>query len=209
MKTVLIGALAMTAPLAVNAQELNYFGSVDITSNYTVAGVTQTNDNPALQAYLEAEMNGFYFGVFATNVEFGTNDNLEVDLSVGYRHDFEGGQYLDVGYARYFFDGVTGNCCGEIYGVFGTPFSDAIWGELYVAYDPNAKTWDRSVTLGGVISDTVEVSATLGESDVFGTEYWDAGATFNLTDRVSADLRYVGASTGDVGLVAGLSIALF
>ncbi|MDC0738609.1 TorF family putative porin [Cognatishimia sp. SS12] len=208
MKAALFGAALLAAPIAATAEELSFFASVDIVTDNLVAGTTQTSNGPAIQPYLSIGYGGAYLGIFATNVDFGTNDSAEVDVSLGYRHDFAGGQYLDVGYARYLFNGVTGNCCGEAYVIAGSPITEKAWGELYLAYDPEAETFDRKVTLGTSLTDEIGVKASFGKSDVFANTYWDVTASYQVNDRVSGRVGYSGASTGDEGLFAGISIVL-
>lgn len=65
---------------------LSFSGSVGLTSDYRFRGQTQTQNDPALQGtFTLAHDSGMYFSVFASNVDFGTNNpNIELDPSVGY-----------------------------------------------------------------------------------------------------------------------------
>ncbi|MCL1127277.1 TorF family putative porin [Shewanella surugensis] len=82
--------------------------TVTATSDYMFNGVSQTNNNPALQASLDyAADNGWYVGAFTSNVDFGSGDSTWLELD-GY-----GGKYfqltntfsLDAGLAYYTYHG--------------------------------------------------------------------------------------------------------
>jgi uncharacterized protein (TIGR02001 family) len=70
-----LGLAASTA----GAQEfaLNY--GVAVTSNYISDGVTQSNDNPALQGYVEGSYGLFYGGVWASTVDFADDPEFGGD----------------------------------------------------------------------------------------------------------------------------------
>lgn len=198
-------ACLLAAPHGLSAQDFSYYGGFTLTSNYVSNGVTQSNDKPALQGYLEMRANGFYLGTWLSTVELGTDD-VEIDLNIGYRKLFDNDVFLAFGYSRYLYND-TGDCCGE----FKLWAGYTLWGKLgvngYLAYNPEADALNKSLTLGYAPTDKLGFSTTYGESDGSGTEYWDAGLSYALTDALSADLRYFGARTGDTGVVLSLTLA--
>ncbi len=82
---------------AANAQ---FSATVTGTTDYDFRGITQTRQNPALQGSIDyASESGFYLGAWGSNVDFGGDENLEVDLYGG----FSGGETFpwDVGIIWY------------------------------------------------------------------------------------------------------------
>ena len=106
-KTVL--AVATSGLLAVSAMSSAAVTStVNVASDYTFNGVTQTGDDPALQASLDyAADNGFYAGTWASNVDFGGSDdtNIEWDAYVGKFYQLSDKVGLDTGIAYYTYHG--------------------------------------------------------------------------------------------------------
>ncbi|TCT08144.1 TorF family putative porin [Aquabacter spiritensis] len=83
------------------------------TSDYLFRGISQTNNNPAIQGFVELQaFNWVYVNVWASNQNWvgnfliDGNSSLEVDLSGGLRHTW-GGLTLDVGGIYYMFPGST------------------------------------------------------------------------------------------------------
>ncbi|GIU32076.1 hypothetical protein TUM4644_31990 [Shewanella colwelliana] len=65
--------------------------TVNLTSDYTFNGVSQTDNGPALQASLDYGFDsGWYVGSWASNVDFGSGDDTWLEL------DFYGGKYFDL-----------------------------------------------------------------------------------------------------------------
>lgn len=190
----------------VRAQDAKYFSGITATSDYVSNGVSQTNGKAALQAYLEAESNGFYGGVWASSVDFGTGDNVEIDLYLGYRTLFSSGLFLDVGYARYYYDD-TGDCCGEARITLAYDVLQKLGLKAYLAYNPETSNLNRRLSAAYVINDSLAVAGRYGKSDGNQNEYWDAGVTYTFTPNVAVDARYYGATTGDEGLVVSLVLS--
>ena len=190
--------LALAQPLAAQTMpELSY--GVAITSNYIDKGSTQSNDNPALQGYVEAAVGMFYGGVWSSTVDFADDpdfggDQFEFDLYAGVRPSF-GDLSVDLSYYRYLYDD-SGDCCGEIILALEYPMADlgAIGGKF--EYDPENETqWGvlgASVSfltdweVGGTVG-TDFGSLELGEDDKVA---WDVGVTRALGDFAAVDLRY-------------------
>ena len=93
-KTTVVASLALGLSAVAQA---NIIGNISVTSNYVSRGVTQTNDQAAVQGGLDyTTEEGIYAGVWASNVSDGT----EIDLYVGYQNSVEGFDY-SVGVVRY------------------------------------------------------------------------------------------------------------
>ena len=81
MKSNLI-ALATCSLLAASSAALaDVSTTVNVTSDYTFNGVSQTGNDPALQASLDyAGTDGFYAGVWASTVDFGSGEDTNLCL---------------------------------------------------------------------------------------------------------------------------------
>jgi len=117
MKKTLI-ATAMLATTAVAQAEIS--GNVALVSDYVFRGISQTDNQMALQGGFDYEHeSGLYIGTWASNVDSNFFDNqtdpqLEVDLYAGYSSEFMGFGY-DLGYLRYQYPGSSGPGTNEWY----------------------------------------------------------------------------------------------
>jgi uncharacterized protein (TIGR02001 family) len=88
MKTTLLAALVAVSPVAAAADGLSTSIGFSIVSEYVAGGLMQSN-GPAFQPYVELGINGFYFGVWASNVDGAlantAADSVEIDVYLGYR----------------------------------------------------------------------------------------------------------------------------
>ena len=108
-------ALLATTPLTFAADGDNSFwgitpaASVSLTTNYMWRGVSQSNNDPAIQGAIDfAHDSGFYIGAWASSVEFGDQSNsMELDGYAGFAKDTDFGGLLpfattfDLGILRY------------------------------------------------------------------------------------------------------------
>ncbi len=86
----------------------NISSTVNLASDYTFNGVSQTDNSPALQASFDyAADSGFYVGTWASNVDFGAADdtNIEWDAYAGQYFQLNEKVGLDVGIAYYTYHG--------------------------------------------------------------------------------------------------------
>ncbi len=101
--------LAATSLLAVSlTSQANVSSTVKVASDYTFNGVSQTTNDPALQASLDyATDSGFYVGTWGSNVDFGANEdtNIEWDAYIGQFFQLNEKVGLDVGIAYYTYHG--------------------------------------------------------------------------------------------------------
>jgi uncharacterized protein (TIGR02001 family) len=82
--------------------------TVNLASDYTFNGVSQTGNDPALQASVDyAAESGFYAGTWASNVDFGGTDdtNIEWDAYLGKYFQLNENVGLDTGIAYYTYHG--------------------------------------------------------------------------------------------------------
>lgn len=93
--------------------------NIGFTSNYLFRGVTQTDDQAAVQGGVDyAHEGGFYAGTWASNVDYGADSRgYEVDGYFGLADDIgESGVGFDVGYIYYAYPSLDDSDLGEVYG---------------------------------------------------------------------------------------------
>lgn len=96
-------------------------GSVAVTTDYRFRGVTQTQNDPAVQAgFTLSHKSGLYFGLWGSNVNFGSGTpSLELDPSLGYAttlENFSSKPILDVGVVYYNYPSASDLNWAELYG---------------------------------------------------------------------------------------------
>ena len=94
-RRIVLASVCLFSPAHTLADPAVSWGA-DFTSNYVFDGLTQSNSGFAFQPWAEVENRGYYAGVWASNVDLGT-DNWEIDLLLGYRKTHENGLFWDVG----------------------------------------------------------------------------------------------------------------
>jgi uncharacterized protein (TIGR02001 family) len=123
VKKIRIGALAIMlmgfSMLFVGNAAAQVEANVTLASDYLFRGVTQTNHDPAIQGGFDwGHDSGFYLGIWASNVDFGGPENIEIDYYGGWGTETEGGIAFNVGYIYYdYFDGDLS--LQEVYGSVG------------------------------------------------------------------------------------------
>lgn len=202
LKTTAIAGL-LAASGAASAIELS--GNVALTSDYVWRGVSQTDGSPAIQGGFDADFgNGLYAGVWGSNVDFGDDASIEVDLYGGWAGEFEG-VGVDIGYIHYHYP-TESYQLDEVYiGLSYGPVSFTQYFDLSFDNDDELGNYsDFGLDLGEYSG--VAVSAHAGfydvDSNAGGDDYWDYKLAAS-TSLFSADweLAFTGtdenASSGD------------
>ena len=112
LKRALAAAILML-PLPVFAQDapkpFTVSGSVGLVTDYRFRGVSQSDNNPAIQGGITVtHASGFYGGIWGSNLagwgQFG-GANMELDLVGGFKTTFGEGLNVDVGLTWYMYPG--------------------------------------------------------------------------------------------------------
>ncbi len=111
------GLLLSALPLMANAEPEEETKSlswnVAATSEYLFRGISQSDDQPALQAGFDyAFSNGVYAGAWSSTVDFGNSTDAEIDTFIGWNHDLGETLNLDLQLIRY---GYLGEPAGVDY----------------------------------------------------------------------------------------------
>ena len=111
----LLTALAGSEALADDAPTSTVTGSVALTSDYLFRGISQTDQDLALQGGVEyAHASGFYLGAWGSNVSWlsdlssaGTpiSSSVELDVYAGWRDNITDAIKLDAGLYTYYYPG--------------------------------------------------------------------------------------------------------
>jgi uncharacterized protein (TIGR02001 family) len=205
-------SFAIGAPLCV-ASDL-WGGSLGLTSDYLVRGISRSSDGAALQLDLHyLNSSGFVAGLFASNtqIDYDAPRDVELDAYVGFawtaNNDWHG-KILASYYA------YPWNQFGSSYNYaeFDADLSYQDWLQVSAIYSPDAPRYVRQRGLIGVTSDSAEVNlqrpvlgklsvtAGIGYShydgpDPAGYAYWSVGAAYAFAP-VSLVLSYVNTTAG-------------
>ena len=205
-------AVVCATPICAAADQ--WGGSLALTSDYVVRGISRSNDRAALQLDVHYLNNsGFVAGLFASNTQIdpGEARDVELDGFVGFAWTANGdwrGRALLSHYAYPWDRHGSGYDYDEL-------DLDAVyqeWLNVGLVYSPNAPRYSVSRGLIGVNSKAVEISvqrpvwrklsATLGAGysrlggpDPTGYTYWSAGAALDLAP-VAVALSYVDTTAG-------------
>ncbi|MCB1459939.1 MAG: TorF family putative porin [Nitratireductor sp.] len=180
---------------------------VALTSNYMSNGITQSDDRPAAQGYVELSSGIVYTSLWMSSVRLGDDidgyDNVEFDLAWGIRPEL-GPLAFDIGYYRYLYD-RTGNCCGEWIATADWKLTDGLTLKGGVKYDPasHGRLAKAGFELG--FAEKFSVSAEYQENLVDHVNDWNAGLGYQLSDTLSLDLRYHDSEVSDPRYVATLA----
>lgn len=184
---------AFTAPAALAEGEFS--GNVALTTDYVWRGISQNNENPAIQGGFDFANGAFYAGTWASIVDFG-GANMELDLYGGFAGETEGGLSWDVGVIGYVYPDADDLDFVEVYGGLGATLGVIdVGGYLYL--DPDNETAYVDFSAGFSASETLGFDATIGSyldgGDDFVEEYtnYSVGATLS-TEWVDFDLRFWG-----------------
>jgi len=203
---------------AAPSSKLALSANTTFTTDYVDQGISQTDENPAVQAGFELTYEILYLGVWGSNVDFGLGINragnleavadLEIDLYGGIRPEWKGISF-DLGILYYTYPGSLGNSPLDYRNVeFGTAAFYTFFEKLTLGV---TNTWlpqntgyvdvlegSASYALKKIQNLHPSVSALVGRQwderseGSFDYTYWNAGLTleFNEQPSFSLDVRY-------------------
>ncbi len=174
-------ALAQDAPSSVG----EFSGSVGFVTDYAFRGMTQSDENPALQGSFDyAHESGFYAGIWASTVDFNDNDeaSLEMDFSAGYAGEVKGVSYA-LGGIYYYYPGADSALNYDYYEVMaslGYDFNVASVGAS-INYSPEYFGDSGDATyINGSVAVPLPYDFTL--NGAVGYQWIDKEATFGVSD---------------------------
>ncbi|MBX2848245.1 MAG: TorF family putative porin [Acidiferrobacterales bacterium] len=188
-------AAAVIAPTA----QAEITANVALTTDYVWRGVSQnTDESPALQGGFDfADESGFYAGVWASNVNFGGNESLELDIYGGWSTEFESGLGLDFGIIRYSYHGASDSSDLDFTEFYGG-VSYAGFGFIYSVGDELGDQYELSY---GYDFEAVSLAAAYGNYDAADDgndyDYYSLGVSgsFGGESDLGWDVSYWGTSS--------------
>jgi uncharacterized protein (TIGR02001 family) len=214
----LTGALLLSLSLAVGAARCaaadTWGGSLDLSSDYFVRGISRTDDRAALQLDLHyLNSSGFIAGLFASNTQidpYAPRDaELEAYLGYGWNAGSDWhGRILASHYAYPWNQAGSGYDYDEV----DVDVAFQNWLDIALTYSPNSPRYLEDEGLIGVTAKSAELnlqrpiwaklSATAGVGyaqfsgpGATGYTYWSVGAAYDIAP-VSLVLSYVDTSAG-------------
>lgn len=161
-------AICLLPPLA----QAGISGNVALTSDYVFRGVSQTDEDPALQGGFEyAHDSGFYAGAWGSNISWlsdipgDISSSLELDGYLGYRGKAGDNLAWDVGVLTYYYPGE-----------FPDGFSRADTTELYLG---GTLTPVENLSLG--LKYSYSLTELFGYVDSKGSGYLDASVNWTFS----------------------------
>jgi len=202
-RTALACAAAMAVLLtagAASAQDTPVIAwNLGVTSDYVFRGYTQTSEDAAIFGGVDVTAGDFYAGAWASNVDFGDDTDVEVDLYGGYRTEVSGFA-VDVGVVGYLY---TSQLAGADYdyaelkaaasrAIGPLTFGAALyWSPDFFGADEEATYVEANAAFSPAAQWTV--SGAIGHQSLdVNADYatWNAGVAYAFTDNIVVDLRY-------------------
>jgi uncharacterized protein (TIGR02001 family) len=205
-------ATALALPAQAQDKKLTLSGTAALTTDYIFRGVSNSDENPAVQASFDAAYGIFYAGIWGSNTDFG--DGIEIDYYVGITPTW-GNITFDIAGLYYTFPGFNSIDYFEL--KTGASWTGGKWTLSVANYwspDNFGLGVDSNATEGGVeyaFSGKLfnffspSISGLIGyqsyEAIVPDYTYWNAGLTLGFMERWSADIRYWDTSYSDAECV--------
>lgn len=181
-------ALAVAAPSVGAAQELKFSAGASVVSKVVMDGVAVSN-GAGFQPWVEAEINGFYAGVWATNMTPALGGGKsEVDVYFGYRGEINALSY-DIGYAHYFVQNPSSDS-GEVYVALGHDLTEQLSLGARLGYNHVSKATKATISLGYAVTDKFALDATYGKFNKGGHSWLSLGGSYAINDNFSVGLAY-------------------
>ncbi len=202
------GSALAGATSAANA-ETTFSGNVALTSDYAFRGISQTDQDPALQGGFDMVSGIFYAGTWASSIDFAPQSaELELDVYAGVTPTV-GPFTLDFGVVGYLYPSASDDASEldfwELKG--GAKITPAegftVGGTLFYSPEFTLDGGDSlyaEATASYAVTDTFSVSGAVGNQSVDATNYFADGATF--TDS------YTTWNLGATYAIAGFGIDL-
>ncbi len=194
-------ALVSLSGTALAGDKLEWSASATGTSDYVFRGISQSDNDPAIQGSFGLSYGMFYAGVWASSIDFDPDNNIEVDYYAGITPTWMGISF-DFGWLYYNYpDDTTVDYyelkAGASYEIApkltvgGTfYYSPDLGGDEELVYEGSVayelpKTWLFTPTVSGLVG----YSDFDGASDQFDYTYWNAGLALAV-DNLAFDFRY-------------------
>ena len=187
MKYTILAASLLALSLPAAANDFTISGEAGATTNYVWRGVSQSNEDFAIQAGIEGGYKGFSVGFWGSSVDFQDGDEAQAELDIygGYSFTLAERTSLDVGGIYYMYPGADSDLdydFWEINAGLSHEFQNGIGIGGKISYTPDytGNNTDDAYYYEGNITIPVYrglyVDGHIGHSDIQGLEdYTDYG----------------------------------
>lgn len=154
-------------------------GSVSLGSNYIFRGQDQNASNPAASADLSVSKKGFYAGVWVSQVDYGSDVEVEYDLYFGKEFDIKSVS-VNVSYIDYNYSSFSNLTDFEESSLDVEEVALSLrYKDAYVSYFKNLDNDSDYMEVGVALFDIVDLSV----GDFSGLGYhWQASRTVDVND---------------------------
>lgn len=175
-------AIALASAAGAASAQGDLSANIAATNDYVWRGISQTDNDFAIQGGLDYTNGGFYVGTWASNVDFGSDADVEVDLYGGFRGNFTESLTWDLGAIYYAYPGEGDLDFYEVKAALGYSV-DALGLGASVSYDPDNENTYVEGTGSYAFTDKFKGLASVGNySFDGGGDYtnWSLGATYSF-----------------------------
>lgn len=175
-------AIALASAAGAASAQGDLSANVAVTNDYVWRGISQTDNGFAVQGGLDYTNGGFYVGTWASNVDFGSDADIEVDLYGGYRGAITESLSFDVGVIGYVYPGEDDLNFLEVKAGLGYTV-DALSAGVTAYYDPDNENTYVEGTGTYAFTEKFKGLASVGNySFDAGGDYtnWSVGATYSF-----------------------------
>lgn len=199
-------AVALGAGFAgtASAQEAEFSGNVTLTTDYVWRGISQSNEDFAVQGGFDVAIGSFYVGTWASSIDFedGSDANVELDFYGGYAGELESGLGYDVGVVAYLYPDADAEDYDfvEIYGGLAYTFASGPDVAGYIYVDPDNQNYYAEASAGYAFTDAFYVGGAVGQYTFDeGEDYlnYSLGGTYSAAG-FDFDLRFWATDIDDV-----------
>jgi uncharacterized protein (TIGR02001 family) len=203
----MLGALAL--PAQADDKKLTLSATTAFTTDYIFRGISNSDENPAVQPEFDAYYGIFYVGMWGSNTEFG--DGVEIDYYAGMTPSW-GPITFNFAALAYTFPGANG-ASDYFEAKAGASWTSGNWTLAVTDYyspdffqafgESNAIEGSVAYAFGGKIfnffSPTVSGGIGFQSYDEVASDYtyWNAGLTLGFLEHWSADVRYYDTDYSD------------
>ncbi len=181
----LLMALVLTTVTLAPTAQAEVAANVALTTDYVWRGVSQNNEDPALQGGFDANLgSGFYVGIWGSNVDFGGPESTELDLYGGWTTDLGSGFGFDIGYLAYTYHGGDGADASD----FDEVYVGLTYSGFGVTYYSAVDDTDDNIEISyGYDFEGFSVGATYGDYDSYA--YYTVGVSTEVIG-IGVDLSF-------------------
>jgi uncharacterized protein (TIGR02001 family) len=203
----MLGALAL--PAQADDKKLTLSATTAFTTDYIFRGISNTDENPAVQPEFDVYYGIFYAGMWGSNTDFG--DGVEIDYYAGITPMWKGITFNFAGLA-YTYPGGNDIDYFEVKAGASYTFGEKLTIGLIDYWSPDfAQSFGESNAIEGSIayafsgklfnffSPTISGGVGFQSYDEVASDYtyWNAGLTLGFMEHWSADVRYYDTDYSD------------